>query len=49
MSVEGMAARKGNPEALAYLNEWIGKNKDWLKQRHPYWFKTRDWAANVPN
>jgi polar amino acid transport system substrate-binding protein len=49
MSVEGMAARKGNPEALAYLNDWIGKNKDWLKQRHTYWFKTRDWATNIPN
>ena len=47
-AVEGMAAKKGNPEALAFLNEWIGKNKDWLKERHTYWFKTRDWAANVP-
>jgi polar amino acid transport system substrate-binding protein len=47
-SVEGFALRKGNPAALAYFNDWIGKNKDWLKQRHTYWFKTRDWAANVP-
>ena len=47
-AVEGMATKKGNPEALAVLNEWIGKNKDWLKERHTYWFKTREWAANVP-
>ena len=47
-TVEGFALRKGNPAAIAYFNDWIGKNKDWLKQRHTYWFKTRDWAANVP-
>jgi polar amino acid transport system substrate-binding protein len=47
-SVEGFALRKGNPAAVAYFNDWIGKNKDWLKQRHTYWFKTRDWAASVP-
>jgi len=47
-SFEGFALRKGNPAALAYFNDWIGKNKDWLKQRHTYWFKGRDWAANVP-
>ena len=23
-------------------------NKDWLKQRHTYWFKTQDWTALVP-
>lgn len=42
--VEGFALRKGNPEAIAYFNDWIGKNMDWLKERHTYWFKTRDWA-----
>jgi polar amino acid transport system substrate-binding protein len=47
-TVEGFALRKGNPAAIAYFNDWIGRNKDWLKQRHTYWFKTRDWAANVP-
>ena len=47
-TVEGFALRKGNPAAIAYFNDWIGKNKDWLKQRHTYWFKSRDWAANVP-
>jgi hypothetical protein len=33
---------------MAYLNDWIGKNKDFLKQRHTYWFKTQDWASMVP-
>ena len=47
-TVEGFALRKGNPAAIAYFNDWIAKNKDWLKQRHTYWFKSRDWAANVP-
>lgn len=47
-SVEGFGVRKGNPVALAYFNEWIGKNADWLKARHTYWFKTQDWAAQVP-
>jgi polar amino acid transport system substrate-binding protein len=47
-TVEGFALRKGNPAAIAYFNDWIGKNKDWLKQRHTYWFKGRDWASNLP-
>lgn len=47
--VEGMGVRKGNAEAIAFLNDWIGKNKAWLDQRHTYWFKTRDWAANAAN
>lgn len=46
---EGMAVRKGNPEAIAYLNAWIANNKDWLKERHTYWFRTRDWAPNIPS
>lgn len=47
-SHEGFGVRKGNPAALAYFNDWIGKNKDWLKQRHSYWFKSQDWAVMVP-
>lgn len=45
--VEGMGVRKGNPEAIKFLNEWIAKNKTWLGERHTYWFKTRDWAGNA--
>ena len=47
-TVAGFALRKGNPAAIAYFNDWIAKNKEWLKQRDMYWFKGRDWAANVP-
>jgi polar amino acid transport system substrate-binding protein len=47
-SVEGFGVRKGNANSLAVFNDWIGKNKDWLKERHSYWFKTQDWAAMVP-
>ncbi len=46
-SSEGMAVRKGNAEALAFFNDWIGKNKDFLKERHTFWFKTRDWADRI--
>ncbi len=48
VSVEGFGLRKGNANATAVFNEWIGKNKDWLKQRHTYWFKSQEWAALVP-
>ena len=47
-SVEGFGVRKGSPVTLAYFNDWIVKNKDWLTQRHTYWFKTQEWAALVP-
>jgi len=46
-SVEGMAVRKGNAEALTTFNDWIARNKDFLKERHAYWFKTRDWADKI--
>lgn len=47
-SSEGFGLRKGNPAATTAFNDWIGKNKDWLKQRHTYWFKTQNWLASVP-
>lgn len=45
---DSFGVRKGNPAMLAYLNDWVGKNKDWIKQRHNYWFKTQEWASLVP-
>lgn len=48
VAVEGFGVRKGNANTLVVFNEWIGKNKDWLKERHTYWFKTQDWAGQVP-
>lgn len=47
-SVEGFGVRKGSPNSMLFFNDWIGKNKDWLKQRHTYWFKTQDWVALIP-
>lgn len=47
---EGMAMRKGDPDALNFLNNWVLVNKanGWLKERHDYWFTTRDWADQIP-
>jgi len=46
---DSMAVRKGDPDALNFLNNWILlKTLDgWLKERHDYWFKTRDWRDQV--
>ncbi|MBK7541105.1 MAG: transporter substrate-binding domain-containing protein [Candidatus Competibacteraceae bacterium] len=46
---EGFALRKGDPDALNFFNNWIllRQQDGWLKERHDYWFKTRDWAAQV--
>ena len=46
---EGFALRKGDPDALNFFNNWIllRQQDGWLKERHDYWFKTRDWAARV--
>lgn len=45
---EGMGLKKGNPGAIKYFNDWIGKNQAFLKERHTYWFKTQDWTTLVP-
>lgn len=46
---EGFALRKGDPDALNFFNNWIllRQQDGWLKERHDYWFKTRDWATQV--
>lgn len=48
---EGFALRKGDPDALNFFNNWIllRQQDGWLKERHDYWFKTRDWASQVAN
>ncbi len=48
-SAEGMAIRKGDPDFLNFLNNWIFlRSRDgWMQQRHDYWFQTRDWADQV--
>ena len=48
-SSEGFALRKGDPDALNFFNNWIliRTESGWLKERHDYWFKTRDWESQV--
>jgi polar amino acid transport system substrate-binding protein len=45
----GFAVRKGDPDFLNYLNNWIRvRNADgWLQERHSYWFTTRDWKSQI--
>ncbi|MBI1245509.1 MAG: transporter substrate-binding domain-containing protein [Alphaproteobacteria bacterium] len=42
---DAMAVRKGDPDALNFLNNWIqSKTLDgWLAERQAYWFKAREW------
>ena len=46
---EAFAVRKGDPDALNFFNNWIQEShaSGWLKERHNYWFTTRDWAGMV--
>ncbi|MYF71168.1 MAG: transporter substrate-binding domain-containing protein [Proteobacteria bacterium] len=47
---EGFAVRKGDPDALNFFNHWIANHlrSGWLQERHDYWFKSDDWAGQVP-
>ena len=46
---EAFGLRKGDPDALNFFSNWILVNTSngWLQDRHSYWFKTTDWAAQV--
>ena len=46
---EAFGLRKGDPDALNFFSNWILVNttNGWLEERHHYWFKTRDWVAQV--
>jgi polar amino acid transport system substrate-binding protein len=46
---DAMVVRKGDPDALNFLNNWILlKTLDgWLQDRQAYWFKGRDWSDQV--
>ena len=48
-SIEAFGVRKGEHEALNFLNNWIMLRNEsgWLQARHNYWFKTREWAATI--
>ncbi len=43
------ALRKGDFDTLTFFNSWITVKADtgWLKDRHHYWFETRDWAGQL--
>jgi polar amino acid transport system substrate-binding protein len=48
---EGFALRKGDPDALNFFNNWIALRwqDGFLQARNDYWFRTRDWAGQMPN
>jgi len=45
----GFAVRKGDPDTLNYFNNWIRlvTEEGWLKERHNYWFNSRDWQDRL--
>lgn len=45
----GFAVRKGDPDFLNFLNNWIivTTSEGWLEERHDYWFKTLDWENQL--
>ncbi len=45
----GFAMRKGDPDTLAFFNSWItvATLEGWLKERHSYWFDSKDWQSQV--
>ena len=49
-SNESFAIRKGDPDALNFLNNWILVNQrnGFLKKTHNYWFGGLNWLARVP-
>jgi polar amino acid transport system substrate-binding protein len=45
----GFAVRKGDPDFLNYLNNWIRvvNAEGWLDARFNYWFYTEEWKALI--
>jgi len=45
----GFAVRKGDPDFLNYLNNWILVHQadGWLQERFTYWFTTQDWKSRI--
>lgn len=45
----GFAVRKGDPDFLNFLNNWIRVNNanGWLQARYDYWFNSEDWKSQV--
>ncbi len=47
---DAMAVRKGDPDSLNFLNNWIQSRTidGWLAERQAYWFKAREWKDQQP-
>ena len=45
----GFAVRKGDPDMLNYLDNWIRvvDSEGWLKERKHYWFETQEWEKLI--
>jgi len=45
----GFAVRKGDYDTVNYFNSWIRQveAEGFLKERHNYWFNTRDWDSLI--
>ena len=45
----GIAVRKSDFDTLNYLNNWIATvgAEGWFRDRHNYWFNTRDWEGMI--
>ncbi len=45
----GFAIRKGDPDFLNFLNNWIlhHQTNDWLQGRNDFWFNSTNWFDQV--
>lgn len=45
----GFAVRKGDPDFLNFLNNWIRVNNanGWLQARYNYWFNSEEWKSEI--
>ena len=48
-SSESVAMRRGDADTLAFINGWVTSNLNsgWIKKRHNYWFRGREWAGLI--
>ena len=48
--IDSMALRKGDPDALNFLSNWIASRQldGFLEERQAYWFQNREWRDQVP-
>ena len=41
----GIGVRKGDPDTLNLINNWIeiNRNNGWIQSKYKYWFKSKAW------